>query len=45
MAYVQQEMNLLLERRKRHPPHDSRIHVIPIQEDSLDNLLEPEFQL
>ena len=38
MVYIQQAMNSLLERRKKRPPHYPRIHVIPVQEDSLDNL-------
>ena len=44
MVYTQQAMNSLLGRRKRHPPHYPRIHVISIPEDSLDNLPKPEFQ-
>ena len=30
---------------KKRPPHYPRIHVIPIQEDILDNLPDLEFQL
>ena len=45
MAYIQQSMISPLERRKRRPPHYPHIHVIPIREDILDNLSEPEFQL
>ena len=45
MVYIQQAMNSPLEHCKRRPPHYPRIHVIPIREDSLDNLPEPEFQL
>ena len=45
MVYIQQAMNSLLEHRKRRPPNYPLIDVIPIQEDSLDNLPEPEFQL
>ena len=41
MVYI----NSPLGRRKRRPPHYPRIHVIPIREDNLDNLPEPEFQL
>ena len=40
MVYIQQAMNSLLGRRKRRPPHYPRIHVISVQEDSLDNLLD-----
>ena len=43
MVYIQQAMNSLLEHRKRQSPHYPL--VIPIQEEILDNLLEPEFQL
>ena len=43
MVYIQQAMNSLLERRKRRPPHYPL--VIPIQEDSLDNLSDLEFRL
>ena len=42
MVYIQQAMNSLLEHHKSRPPHYPRIHVIPIWEDSLDNLPEPE---
>ena len=45
MVYIQQAMNSPLEHRKRRPPHYPLIHLIPIRGDSLDNLLEPEFQL
>ena len=46
MVYIQQAMNLALEHRKRSSPHYyPRIHVISIREDSLDNLLDLEFQL
>ena len=45
MVYIQQAMNSPLVRRKRRPPHYPSIHVIPIWEDSLDNLLDLEFQL
>ena len=41
MVYIQQAMNSLLEHPKRQSPHYPL--VIPIREDSLDNL--PEFQL
>ena len=46
MVYIQQAMNPALEHRKRGPPHYyPHIHVISIQEDSLDNLLDLKFQL
>ena len=45
VVYIKQAMKSLSERRERHPPHYPRIHAIPIREDSLDNLPEPEFQL
>ena len=45
MIYIQQAMDSLLERCKRHPPHYPRIHVIPIREDSLDNLPDLEFRI
>ena len=45
MVYIKQAMNSLLGRRKGRPPHYPHIHVIPIREDCLDNLSEPEFWL
>ena len=43
MVYIQQAMISLLERCKRRPPHYPHIHVIPVPEDILDNVQEPEF--
>ena len=46
MVYIQQAVNPALERHKRRSPHYyPRINVISIREDSLDNLLDLEFQL
>ena len=55
MVYIQQAMNSPLERPKRCPPHygvaqrpqalQAHPLVIPIRENMLDNLPEPEFQL
>ena len=46
MVYIQQAMNPALECCKRGPPHYCpRIHVISIQEDSLDNLQDLKFRL
>ena len=45
MVYIQQTMNLALERHKRGPLHYPHIYVISICEDILDNLLDIEFQL
>ena len=45
MVYIQQAMNTVLEHHKRDPHYYPHIHVISIQEDSLDNLPDLEFRL